>query len=264
MQYFFSTVAFSRIVQICCGLFLVWVIACQQQSTVTQEEVDKPPSFGIVSGAVSDQQTEYPIPEATITHLDQTVTTDELGRYVLRQIPYGKNLLLSIQSIDYQSLELKFDLDQDYLPLNISLIRANDVEQEVNDYLTSLSNLVAGMKEVDKIEAHFALGYIVSDDVVTQFGVGTGVIPADFAEVRPTFKKLFEVYDRLLFQFHDVKIQVDYARQASAVLSLDVISERGRRRKRQEIQVKAKIDFQKENGVWQAYFLRLFEVNINL
>ena len=85
-----------------------------------------------------------------------------------------------------------------------------------------------------------------------------------FGEVRPTFKKLFEVYDRLLFQFHDVKIQVDYARQASAALSLDVISERGRRRNRQEIQVKAKIDFQKENGVWQAYFLRLFEVNINL
>jgi len=245
------------------ALILFGYVGCQSQTSDRLVAEAETSAFGIVSGTVFDQISNQPVPNSNVTFSDQTVITDPLGRYVLRQVPYGKHHSISVASDDYQTINLEFDLVQDYLPLNISLVRTNDVEQEIRRYFDRLSNLVANMEKVEEIEGHFSPNYVVSEDVVTQFGVGAGVIPADFTSVKPTFRKLFTNYDKIQFQFDHIKIHAHHAREASSVLQLVIVTEKGPRRKKMLIQTNAKINFEKWDGIWQTHFLQLLEVHLN-
>ena len=245
------------------ALILFGYVGCQSQTSDRLVAEAETSAFGIVSGTVFDQISNQPVPNSNVTFSDQTVITDPLGRYVLRQVPYGKHHSISVVSDDYHTINLGFDLVQDYLSLDISLVRTNNVEQEIRHYFDRLSNLVANMKKVEEIEGHFSPNYVASEDVVTQFGVGAGVIPADFTSVKPTFKKLFTNYDKIQFQFDHIKIQAYHARKASSVLQLVIVTEKGPRRKKMLIQTNAKINFEKWEGIWQTHFLQLLEVHLN-
>ena len=269
MQHFFLSensqlFTYCRSVLALIALILIATIGCEHQTNDRMIVKVKPSAFGIVSGSVADQITNQPIPNTNLTFSGQVVVTDQLGRYVLRQVPYGQKHLLFVKSADYRSIKLEFDLAQDYLPLNILLMRTNNVETEIKNYLARLSDLVAGMKDVEQIQSHFSPNYVASKDVVTQFGVGTGVIPADYILVQPTFKKLFKVYDKLLFQFDEIRIQAHHARKASARFQLNIIAEKGPRQNKMVIQTEAKIDLEKLDNLWQAHFLQLLEVHLNL
>ena len=140
-------------------------------------------------------------------------------------------------------------------------------ETEINQFLERFSALIETLDvgKLDTIQELFSETYMAGDDPVTLLGLATGVIPATFDEVNPTITKVFGKYDDLQFQFNKIRVDVTNSRQASARLTLHIMSEEGPgpdkpRADKREIIVDCQIDFRKEDALWKIVFWQLFNV----
>ena len=120
------------------------------------------------------------------------------------------------------------------------------------------------MSKLGTIQGLFSETYLASDDPVTLIGLAAGVIPATFGEVIPTITAVFEKYNALQFQFNKIQVEVTNSRQASARLTLHIISEQGPRPDRKEMIVDCQMDFRKEDSGWKIVFWQLFNIEFLL
>jgi hypothetical protein len=224
------------------------------------------PNFGAVSGIITDATTGNSIPGVTVNLLNQTVETETDGRYIFTQIAYSEALSLTVVDADYKSKTQVFELRTDHFLLNIPLTPLTNPEAEIQQFLDSFSALIESMDmdNLEAIQAHFSETYLAGDDPVTRFGLATGVIPARFEEVIPSISKLFEKFDAIQFRFQNIQVDVTHSREASARLTLDVISEQGPRPDRKAITVECRMDFRKEGLKWKVVFWQLFKVEVLL
>ena len=250
---------------------LIWLIACigcgEDSPPVT--DIVQPtaePQFGAVSGIVTDAKTGNPIPGVSVTLLDQTTETEADGRYVFTQVAYAEGLSLTVTAADYEPKTQGFSLNVERLTLNVAITPLTDPGAEITEFFDTLSALIESqdMDNLDAIQSHFSPDYLASADPVTDFGVGTGVIPASFEKVIPAMSKLFEEFDGIQFQFNDIQIDVTHAQRASSRVNLNIITEQGPRPDRTEIVAECRIDFRKEETEWKAIFWQLFTVDILL
>ena len=225
------------------------------------------PKLGAVSGVVTDGTTGNPIAGATIKLFDRTMITEVDGRYNFISVPYSGALSLTIEASDYQSKTENFELRTGRVGLNISLMPSTNPETEINQFLERFSALIETLDvgKLETIQELFSETYMAGDDPVTLLGLATGVIPATFDEVNPTITTVFAKYDALQFQFDKIQVEVTNSRQASARLTLHIISEEGPgpdkpRADKREIIVDCQIDFRKEDALWKIVFWRLFNV----
>ena len=224
------------------------------------------PKFGAVSGVITDGTTRNPIQGATVELLDKSMTTEANGAYNFIGIPYSENLSLTVIAADYQPKTENFQLRTDRLGLNILLMPLTDPEMEIIQFLERFSALIESLdiSKLGTIQELFSESYITSDDPVTLLGLAAGVIPAKFDEVIPTITAVFEKYDVLQFQFNKIRVEVTNSRQASARLSLHIISEHGPRPDRREMIVDCQMDFRKEDALWKIVFWQLFNIEFIL
>ena len=224
------------------------------------------PKFGAVSGIITDGTTGHPIPGVTIRLLDRTLTTEIDGRYNFTGVPYSGALSLTITAIDYQPKTESFELRASRVGLDIPLIPSTNPEAEIIQFLEHFSALIESldMSKLGPIQELFSESYLAGDDPVTRLGLAAGVIPAKFDEVVPTITKVFETYDALQFQFNKIQVDVTHSRQASARLTLHIISEQGPRPDKREIIVDCQIDFRKEKSRWKIVFWQLFNIEFLL
>lgn len=224
------------------------------------------PKFGAVSGVIIDGTTGNPIAGATVNLLGRTMITEVDGRYNFTQVPYSGALSLMITAIDYQTKTESFELRTGRVGLNLRLMPSTNPETEINQFLERFSALIESLDvgKLGTIQQLFSETYLAGDDPVTLLGLATGVIPATFDEVTPTIIKVFEKYNALQFQFNKIRVEVTNSRQASARLTLHIISEEGPRPNKREIIVDCQIDFRKEDLVWKIVFWQLFNVEILL
>ena len=118
---------------------------------------------------------------------------------------------------------------------------------------------------LEEIEALFTEQYLASDDLVTRFfGLNTGVIPVNRNAVTPVFTALFEEFNLVRFRFHDLEIDVAHPRQASAILGVDIITEKRARSVRREIVSRCKLFFRKEESGWNIFFWQFLEADVRL
>ncbi len=224
------------------------------------------PKLGAVSGVITDGTTGNPIAGATVNLLGRTMITEVDGRYNFTQVPYSGALSLMITAIDYQTKTESFELRAGRVGLNIRLMPSTNPETEINQFLERFSALIESLDvgKLGTIQELFSETYLAGDDPITLLGLATGVIPATFDEVTPTIIKVFEKYDALQFQFNKIRVEVTNSRQASARLTLHIISEEGPQPNKREIIVDCQIDFRKEGLVWKIVFWQLFNVEILL
>jgi hypothetical protein len=156
----------------------------QQEEEPQGEEA---PQLGTVSGVITDASTGNPIPEATVRLLDQMVETGVDGAYAFRQVDYADALNLTITAADYEFQTQGFALQTEGLLLDIHLIPLAKPEDDIRLALDMLSGLIASrdLNNLAAIQAHFSEAYLAANDRVTQFGLATGVIPADFDGIIP-------------------------------------------------------------------------------
>ena len=250
-------------------IILSWTIAlfaCGEDEPAPPVKQEKEPQFGAVSGTITDAKTGNPIPGADVRLLDQTVETGADGKYTFTQIAYSEALSLAVNAPDYAPQTLTFAFNVERLVQDIALIPLTNPEAEIRQFFDTLSALLESrdMKNLEAIQAHFAEDYWASDDPITRFGLATGVIPANFENVIPSIKALFEKYDVIQFKFHNIQVNVTHARKASTRLNLDIHSEKGPRPDKNDVGVECQIDFRKEGAEWKATFWQLFKVDIRL
>lgn len=231
-----------------------------------QLNISLDPKFGAVSGVITDGTTRNPIQGATVQLLDKSVTTEADGRYNFIGVPYSETLSLMITAADYAPKTENFQLRIDRLGLNILLMPLTNPEMEIIQFLERFSALIESLdiSKLDTIQARFSESYVASDDPVTLLGLAAGVIPVKFDEVIPTITAVFEKYDVLQFQFNKIQVDVTNSRQASARLTLHIISEHGPRPDRREMIVDCQMDFRKEDALWKIVFWQLFNIEFIL
>ena len=243
------------------------ILSCSDDGddTPVPPVVDEP-QFGAVAGIVTDADTGKPIPWATATLQAQTVGVEIDGRYVFTGIGYADALTLVIEAEDYEPQTQVFALNVDRLALDVTLEPLVQPEIGIQQTLDSLSTLISSrdLRNLEAIEAHFSEEYAAADDPVTRFALVAGVIPANFEKVVPAITTLFEEFDAIQFLFNEVRIEAVHARQATAWLNLEVITETGPRPDRKEVVADCRIDFRKENGDWKAIYWQLFKVDVRL
>ncbi len=232
-----------------------------------QLNVSLSPKLGAVSGTITDGTTGNPIPGATITLLDQMQTTEIDGRYNFTGVPYSQAVSLMVIAADYQSKTENFELRTGRVGLSIQLMPATNPETEIPQFLERFSALIESLDigKLETIQELFSKTYVAADDPITLLGLATGVIPAMFDDVNPTITKVFGKYDALQFQFNKIRVEVTNTRQASARLTLHIMSEEGAgpdkpRAEKREIIVDCQINFRKEDTLWKIVFWQLFNV----
>ena len=238
----------------------------QLKAEQVQLNVSLDPKFGAVSGVITDGTTRNPIQGATVKLLDKTIITEADGKYNFIGVPYSETLSLMITATDYRPQTENFQLRTDRVGLNIPLTPLTNPEAEINQFLEHFSALIESldMSKLGTIQGLFSESYVASDDPITLLGLAAGVIPATFAEVIPTITMVFEKYNALQFQFNKIQVEVTNSRQASARLTLHIISEQGPRPDRKEIIVDCQMDFRKEDLGWKIVFWQLFNIEFLL
>ncbi len=248
--------------------FAIAFFGCSKDSTVPPRSpiVAEEPKFGAVSGVITDARTGNPIPGAVVSLFNQTVETGVDGRYAFTQIAYSDALNLTVKATDYEPQTQTFALKVDRLFLDIALMSLTNPEAEIQQFFDTLSALVESrnMNNLKALQAHFSEAYLAADDPVTRFGLATGVIPANFEKVIPSITALFEKYNRIKFEFHDLQMNVIHTRKASTRLKLDVLTEKGPRPDRNNVTIECQIDLRKEESGWKATFWQLFKVDVHL
>ena len=194
--------------------------------------------YGTVSGSIIDTGTGNRIPGSTVTLLGQSVETGVDGNYTFQGVLYDDVHTLTVIDPDYKPYSQPVVLKQERLVVDIMLTPLKDPVVELRDFFDNFAALLESVdfKNIEAIEALFSETYVAADDPATLFGVASGIIPENYADVIPAMTQLFEEYVSLQFLFEDIEMDITHARKSAATLQLDVDAEKGEERDLRETQ----------------------------
>ena len=179
-------------------LLVTCIFACEKAEDPLELELQEPVvlEYGTISGTVTDAETGNPIPGATVTLLGQSVETGLGGIYTFQNVLYGDNHALIVEDADYKPYSQSFALRQQRLIVDVALTSLKDPVQEMREFFDGFSAFLESVdtENIEAIEALFSETYVAADDDATLFGVASGIIPENYADVVPAMTQLFEEY----------------------------------------------------------------------
>lgn len=249
-------------------LLIACVFACGEAEETTEPESEKPAmlEYGTVSGTVADAGTGNRIPGSTVTLLGQSIETGVDGNYTFQGVLYNDVHTLTVIDPDYKPYSQPVVLKQERLVVDIMLTPLKDPVVELQEFFDNFADLLESvdMENIEVIEALFSETYVAADDPATLFGVASGIIPENYADVVPAMTQLFEEYVSLQFLFQDIEMDITHARKAAATLQLDVNAEKGEERDLRELKASCQFEFRREERDWKIVYWQLFELDIRL
>ena len=249
-------------------LLMACIFACGEAEETTEPESEKPAmlEYGTVSGTVVDAGTGNRIPGSTVTLLGQSYETGVDGNYTFQGVLYEDVHTLTVTDPDYKPYSQPVVLNQERLVVDIVLTPLKDPVVEIQEFFDSFAALLESvdMENIEAIEALFSETYVAADDPATLFGVASGIIPENYADVVLAMTQLFQEYVSLQFLFQDIEMDIMHARKAAATLQLDVNAEKGVERDLREIKASCKFEFRREERDWKIVYWQLFELDIRL
>jgi hypothetical protein len=249
-------------------LLMICLSACGAVEETTEPEAEKPVmlQYGTVSGSIIDAGTGNRIPGSTVTLLGQSVETGIDGNYTFQGVLYDNVHTLTVIDPDYKPYSQPVVLKQERLVVDIMLTPLKDPVVELRDFFDNFAALLESVdfKNIEAIEALFSETYVAADDPATLFGVASGIIPENYADVVPAMTQLFEEYVSLQFLFQDIEMDITHARKSAATLQLDVDAEKGEERDLRELKASCKFEFRREERDWKIVYWQLFELDIRL
>ena len=249
-------------------LLVACIFACGEVEETTEPEAEKPVmlQYGTVSGSIIDAGTGNRIPGSTVTLLGQSVETGVDGNYTFQGVLYDDVHTLTVIDPDYKPYSQPVVLKQERLVVDIMLTPLKDPGVELRDFFDNFAALLESVdfKNIEAIEALFSETYVAADDPATLFGVASGIIPENYADVVPAMTQLFEEYVSLQFLFEDIEMDITHARKSAATLQLDVDAEKGEERDLRELKASCKFEFRREERDWKIVYWQLFELDIRL
>ena len=249
-------------------LLMACIFACGEAEETTEPESEKPAmlEYGTVSGTVVDAGTGNRIPGSTVTLLGQSYETGVDGNYTFQGVLYEDVHTLTVTDPDYKPYSQPVVLNQERFVVDIVLTPLKDPVVEIQEFFDSFAALLESvdMENIEAIEALFSETYVAADDPATLFGVASGIIPENYADVVLAMTQLFQEYVSLQFLFQDIEMDITHARKAAATLQLDVNAEKGVERDLREIKASCKFEFRREERDWKIVYWQLFELDIRL
>ena len=249
-------------------LLMACIFACGEAEETTEPESEKPVmlQYGTVSGTITDAGTGNRIPGSIVTLLGQSFETGVDGNYTFQGVLYADVHTLTVADPDYKPYSQPVVLSQERLVVDITLTPLKDPVVELQEFFDNFADLLESvdMENIEAIEALFSETYVAADDPATLFGVASGIIPENYADVVPAMTQLFEEYVSLQFLFEDIEMDITHARKAAATLQLDVDAEKGEERDLRELKASCKFEFRREERDWKIVHWRLFELDIRL
>ena len=243
----------------------VLFMGCGDDSPVTPSGPAE--TVGILSGTITNARTGRPVHGAVVELSGRQRESDAEGKYAFPQVDFSDAITITVEALDYADETRGVALYTEKLTLDISLKPLTNPDEEIRGLLDKFSELIETMDidRLEEIEVLFTEQYLASDDLVTRFfGLNTGVIPVNRNAVTPVFTALFEEFNLVRFRFHDLEIDVAHPRQASAILGVDIITEKRARSVRREIISRCELFFRKEESGWKIFFWQFLEADVRL
>ena len=254
-------------------LFLL-LLTCLFACGTTEDPLEPEPEpeepivlqYGTVSGTVTDAGTGNPIPGSMVILMGLSVETGVDGVYTFQDVLYSDTHNLIVRDPDYEYHGQSFSLNQQRLIVNIALTPLKDPVLEIQEFFENFSDLLESVdkENIEAIERLFSETYVAADDDATLFGVASGIIPENYADVNPAMTQLFDEYTFLEFLFKDMEMDVTHARKASVTLRLDVNARKGGEEDLREIKAGCNFEFRREGRDWKIVYWQLLEIDIRL
>ena len=249
-------------------LLIACIFACEESEVPLETEPEEPMviEYGTVSGSVTDAETGNLIPGVTVILLGQSMETGLGGIYTFQNVIYGDNHTLMTEDADYKPYSQSFALRQQRVTVDVALTPLRDSVQEMRDFFDRFSDLLESVdtENIEAIESQFSETYVAADDDATLFGVASGIIPENYADIVPAMTQLFEEYVFLEFLFNNIQMDITHARKASVTLQLDVNARKEMDEDLREIKAGCKFDFRREGADWKIVYWQLLEIDIRL
>ena len=242
------------------------IFACGEAEETIEPEEPVVIKYGAVSGNITDVGTGNRIPGSTVKLLEQSVETGVDGAYTFQGVPYGDTHTLIVSDPDYKPYSQPITLNQERLVVNIMLTPLRDPVVELQEFFDNFAVLLESvdMENIEAIEALFSETYVAADDPATLFGVASGIIPENYADVVPAMTQLFEEYVSLQFLFKDMEMDITHARKAAVTLQLDINAEKGEDLDLRELKARCQFEFRREGADLKIVYWQLFELDVRL
>ena len=242
------------------------IFACGEAEETIEPEEPVVIKYGAVSGNITDVGTGNRIPGSTVKLLEQSVETGVDGAYTFQGVPYGDTHTLIVSDPDYKPYSQPITLNQERLVVNIMLTPLRDPVVELQEFFDNFAVLLESvdMENIEAIEALFSETYVAADDPATLFGVASGIIPENYADVVPAMTQLFEEYVSLQFLFKDMEMDITHARKSAVTLQLDINAEKGEDLDLRELKARCQFEFRREGADLKIVYWQLFELDVRL
>ena len=247
-------------------LLMTCIFACGEAEETIEPEEPVVIKYGAVSGNITDVGTGNRIPGSTVKLLEQSIETGVDGAYTFQGVPYGDTHTLIVSDPDYKPYSQPITLNQERLVVNIMLTPLRDPVVELQEFFDNFAVLLESvdMENIEAIEALFSETYVAADDPATLFGVASGIIPENYADVVPAMTQLFEEYVSLQFLFKDMEMDITHARKAAVTLQLDINAEKGEDLDLRELKARCQFEFRREGADLKIVYWQLFELDVRL
>lgn len=235
---------------------LAVIIGCGED---LEEEAVPEIEIGDVHGTVTDKETGDAIAGASVDIGGKVASTDEDGKYGVKEIPFSDEIHIVVTAAGYREYEGTISLDQKLLLTNISLVPVESPSAEILDALEALSSDIEALdpNRIPSIKSRISEDYTAANDEATIFGVFAGVIPPNYDGFPDTILTIVEKYDKLKFRFADPSVEFS-GNSAKVQMRFEVYAEtKPPEPKKWEIVVDGRLDLRKQNGDWKITYWQL-------
>jgi hypothetical protein len=235
---------------------LAFIVGCDDNSEdVLEDDVAVIESGGIF-GKVTDGETDKPIKDASVSIGDNSVFTDEMGKYIIEDISFSDGLNVVVTATDHVEYKDTISLHQELLSLDVSLMPVDRQSEHVLAVFDVISREIAELDtdRIPSIQSCFSTDFTTGEDDATLLGVFFGVVPPSYNEIPDTIENIVDNYIRVKFSFTDpeIKFKGDFA---TVLAYYTVVVETDPPDPKQwELVIYGRFDFRRENGDWKITY----------
>ncbi len=235
---------------------LAAIVGCGSDSEDDLEDDVAVIESGGIFGKVTDAETEEPIKDASVSIDDESVLTDEKGKYIIEDIPFSDRLNVVVTAADHVEYRDTISLHQKLISFDVSLMPVDTQSEHILAVFDVISREIAELDtdRIPSIQSCFSKDFTTGQNDATLLGVFFGVVPPSYNEIPDTIENIVDDYIRVKFSFADPEIKFKGESVTVLAYFTVVVETDPPDPKQWEIVIYGRFDFRRENGDWKITY----------